>query len=72
VAAVGLDEGVFDALGLEPVYWPSTESVAVVSVFETDDQGALMEIGLTWGDMFQLETEDGLRLGAAAMGRRPA
>jgi len=28
-------------------YWPSSESVAVVSVFETDDHGALMEIGLT-------------------------
>ena len=59
-------------------YWPSSESVAVVSIFETDDHGALMEIGLTWGDMFQLgvspavTAEDGLRLGAAAMGRRPA
>jgi len=59
-------------------YWPSSESVAVVSIFETDDHGALMEIGLTWGDIFQMEVspavtaEDGLRLGAAAMGRRPA
>jgi len=59
-------------------YWPSSESVAVVSVFETDDHGALMEIGLTWGDMFQLEmspavtAEDGLRLGPEAMGRRQA
>jgi hypothetical protein len=57
-------------------YWPSSENVAVVSIFETDDHGALMEIGLTWGDVFQLEVspavsaEDGLRLGPAAMGRR--
>jgi len=49
-----------------------------VSIFETDDHGALMEIELTWGDMFQLEmspavtAEDGLRLGPEAMGRRQA
>lgn len=57
-------------------YWPSSESLAVVSVFETDDPGSLLEIGLTWGDVFQLEVspavsaEDGLRLGPEAMARR--
>jgi len=50
--------------------------LAVVSVFETDDPGSLLEIGLTWGDVFQLEVspavsaEDGLRLGPEAMARR--
>jgi hypothetical protein len=67
-----------EGVKLHGEYWPSSESVAVVSVFETDDHGALMEIGLTWGDMFQLEmspavtAEDGLRLGPEAMGRRQA
>ena len=57
-------------------YWPSSESVAVVSIFEADDHGALMEIGFTWGDTFQIEmcpavsAEMGLRLGPEAMARR--
>ena len=57
-------------------YWPSSESVAVVSIFETDDHSALMEIGFTWGDMFQIEitpavsAEEGLRVGPEVMSRR--
>jgi hypothetical protein len=57
-------------------YWPSSESVAVVSIFATDDHAALMEIGFTWGDMFQIEispavsAEDGLKMGPDAMARR--
>ena len=67
-----------EGVKLRGEYWPSSESVAVVSVFEADDHGALMEIGLTWGDMFQLgvspavTAEDGLRLGPEAMGCRQA
>lgn len=59
-------------------YWPSAESIAVVSIFETDDHGALMEIGFTWGDVFQIEiapavtAEDGLRLGPEVLARRQA
>ena len=59
-------------------YWPSSESVAVVSAFETDDHAALMEIGLTWGDMFQIEVlpavtaEQGLKVGPQVMARRQA
>ena len=59
-------------------YWPSSESLAVVSVFETDDPAALMELGFTWGDVFQLEitpavtAEDGLRIGPEVMARRQA
>ena len=59
-------------------YWPSSESLAVVSVFETDDPAALMELGFTWGDVFQIEitpavtAEDGLRIGPEVMARRRA
>ena len=59
-------------------YWPSSESLAVVSVFETDDSAALMELGFTWGDVFQIEitpavtAEDGLRIGPEVMARRQA
>src|SRR5450432_337320 len=59
-------------------FWPSSESLAVVSAFETDDQAALMDIGFTWGDVFQIEIApavtavDGLRLGPEVMGRRQA
>ena len=47
-----------------------------MSVFETDDQAALLEIGFTWGDVFQIEVspavtaEDGLKLGPDVMARR--
>lgn len=57
-------------------YWPSSESLAVVSIFETDDPAALLELGFTWGDVFQIEihpavsAEDGLRLGPQVLGRR--
>ena len=57
-------------------YWPASDSVAVVSIFETDDQAALLEIGFTWGDVFQIEVspaltaEDGLKLGPEVMARR--
>lgn len=57
-------------------FWPSSETLAVVSVFETSDPSALLEIGFTWGDVFQIEVApavtatDGLRLGPEAMGRR--
>jgi hypothetical protein len=57
-------------------YWPSAENPAVVSIFRTDDYGALMEIGLTWGALFDItilpaiSAENGLKIGAEAMGRR--
>jgi hypothetical protein len=57
-------------------FWPSSENLAVVSIFETNDPAALLEIEFTWGDVFQIEVTpavtatDGLRLGPEAMGRR--
>jgi hypothetical protein len=64
--------------GVEVVaeYWPAAEDPAVVSIFRADDFSALMEITLTWGDIFDITTlpavsaEDGLKIGPEAMGRR--
>ena len=63
--------------GVEVVaeYWPSAEDPAVVSIFRTEDFAALMEIGFTWGDIFDITTlpavsaEEGLRIGADVMAR---
>jgi hypothetical protein len=65
-----------DGLTLHGEYWLSSEHQAVVSIFETDDPAALLEIGFTWGDVFEIEVrpavsaEEGLRIGPEAMGRR--
>src|SRR5664279_4700259 len=65
-----------EGVKLHGEYWPSSESVAVVSAFETDDPAALMDIGFTWGDVFQVEVspavtaEQGLKIGPEVMGRR--
>jgi hypothetical protein len=64
--------------GVEVVaeYWPSAEDPAVVSIFRTDDFGALMEIAFTWGAIFDITTlpaisaEDGLKIGPDVLGRR--
>jgi hypothetical protein len=50
--------------------------MAVLFVFESDDHAALLDIGFTWGDVFQIEVspavtaEDGLRLGPEVLARR--
>jgi Domain of unknown function (DUF3303) len=57
-------------------YWPAAEDPAVVSIFQTDDFSALMEIDLTWGDTFDvtvipaISAEAGLKIGPDAMSRR--
>jgi hypothetical protein len=57
-------------------YWPVAEDPAVVSIFRTEDIGALMEIEFTWGGTFDITTypavsaEDGLTVGPEVMGRR--
>ncbi|HWC38946.1 MAG TPA: DUF3303 family protein [Acidimicrobiales bacterium] len=57
-------------------YWPATEDPAVVSIFRTEDFAALMEVQLTWGDIFDItvvpavSAEDGLKIGPEVMGRR--
>jgi hypothetical protein len=67
-----------DGVKVHGEYWPSSETLAVVSAFETDDPAALMELSFTWGDVFQIEitpavtAEDGLRIGPEVMARRQA
>ena len=64
--------------GVEVVaeYWPATDNPAVVSIFRTEDYTALMEIELTWGDVFDItvfpavSVEEGLKIGPDAMARR--
>jgi Domain of unknown function (DUF3303) len=57
-------------------YWPAAEDPAVVSIFQTDDFAALMEIDLTWGDRFDVtvipavSAEDGLKIGPDVLSRR--
>jgi hypothetical protein len=57
-------------------YWPAAEDPAVVSIFQTDDFAALMEVEFTWGDTFDItvipaiSAEDGLKIGPDVMGRR--
>ena len=57
-------------------YWPAASDPAVVSIFRTDDYAALMEIGVTWGDVFDITTlpavsaEDGLEIGPEVLARR--
>ncbi|MFQ5879340.1 MAG: DUF3303 domain-containing protein [Dehalococcoidia bacterium] len=59
-------------------YWPSTPSPAVIAIFEASDYEPIMEIGMTWSDVFDVTTvpattpEEGLRLGPQIMQRRPA
>jgi len=57
-------------------YWPATDDPAVVSIFRTADYKALMEIELTWGDVFDIKmfpavsAEEGLNIGPDAMAQR--
>lgn len=55
-------------------YWPASEHLVVVSIFEADDYAAIMEISLTWGDLFQVEVrpavDDGLKIGPEVLARR--
>ena len=58
-------------------YWTSSPSATVISIFEADSYEPIMEIGLVWGDVFDIQTvpattpEEGLKMGQAIMERRP-
>ena len=58
-------------------YWLSTSAPAVVVVLEASDYEPIMEIGITWSDVFDITVvpattpEEGLRLGAQILQRRP-
>lgn len=57
-------------------YWLATEDPAVVSIFQAEDYGALMELEFAWADTFDItvlpaiRAEDGLKIGADVMARR--
>jgi hypothetical protein len=57
-------------------YWLGASSPAVVSVFEAAEYEPILEITLTWGDMFNITVmpattpEEGLRLGPQILQRR--
>jgi len=58
-------------------YW-LTGSPAVIVTLEADSYAPLMELGLTWGDVFEIvctpatTPEEGLKYGAEILARRPA
>ncbi len=66
--------------GLQVVgeYWPATGSPAVISIFEASEYEPIMELTLTWGDVFDISVfpattpEEGLQLGPQILQRRPA
>lgn len=57
-------------------WWPASNDVAVVAVFEADSFEPIMEIGFTWGDKFLIDVkpavsaEEGLRIGPGVLERR--
>jgi hypothetical protein len=59
-------------------YWLASSSPAVVSIFEADTYAPIMELGMTWGDVFDITCtpaitpQEGLRQGPEIMQRRPA
>jgi hypothetical protein len=65
-----------DGVGVLGEYWLGGHRPAVISVFETDDYSAIMELSLTWGDVFEIACEpactpeQGLEWGPAILQRR--
>ena len=61
-------------------YWlaGSPPSPTVIVVFEADNFEPIMELDMTWGDVFDVTcvpavtAEEGLRVGPEVMARRPA
>lgn len=59
-------------------YWTASDDAAIVVVFEADDFASILDIGLTWGDGFQITTypaitaEEGLRVGPTVLDQRRA
>jgi hypothetical protein len=59
-------------------YWLGTYSPAVVAVFEASDYAPIMEMQMSWGDVFDIvivpatTPEEGLRLGPQILQRRTA
>ncbi len=58
--------------------WPASTDPAVVTIFSADDFAPIMEVRLAWGDVVDIDVypaiglDDGLRVGAEIMSRRPS
>ena len=65
-----------EALSVVGEYWVQGNPTVIV-IFETDRIDAIFEMGLTWGDVFDISVnpaiapDDGLRLGQEIISRRP-
>ena len=65
-----------EGLNVLAEYWLSGSSPVVISIFETDEYGPILELGLTWQDVFEIScdaactAEQGLQLGPAILERR--
>jgi hypothetical protein len=67
-----------DGVTLIDEHWLATDDPVVVSTFTAEDFAPLMEIQMTWGDVFDVTItpaigyEEGLKIGPEVMSRRPA
>ena len=67
-----------DGLKVISESWTASSSPAVVVIAEADDFAPLMEIDMTWGDVFVMTThpaisaEEGLKIGPEVMARARA
>lgn len=58
-------------------YWLGGHRPAVISIFETSDYSTIMEMNITWGDVFEIAChpactpEQGLEWGPSMLARRP-
>jgi hypothetical protein len=65
-----------DGVNVLGEYWLGGHRPAVVSIFETDNYEPIMELGLNWGDVFEIACEpactpeQGLQWGPAILERR--
>ncbi len=63
--------------GIEVIaeYWPLAADLQVVSIFSSDDIGAVWELVAEWNDVFDIDVcpavsaDDGLRIGPDVFGR---
>jgi hypothetical protein len=59
-------------------FWLASSDLDVVVIFETDSFEPIMEVGMEWGDVFDIKVtpaitaDDGLKIGSELMSRRTA
>ena len=64
-----------EGVSVKGEYWIQGNPTVMI-VFETDSIGPIFEVGLTWGDVFDITVspaitpEEGLRIGPEIVGRR--